>query len=77
MNEFMNTISLYYCHFYFYFIITVHAIYRYRTYYLLYFTRTNDTVSPGQCGLAMNPVAAIGGYVLNRDDLEDQVRAMC
>ena len=33
--------------------------------------RTNDSTSPGQCGLAMNPVAAVGGYVLSSQDLDD------
>jgi hypothetical protein len=31
--------------------------------------RTNDS-SPGQCGLAMNPIIALGGYVLNKNDLD-------
>eukprot|EP00596_Hydrurales_sp_CCMP1899_P002448 CAMPEP_0119054826 /NCGR_PEP_ID=MMETSP1177-20130426/75340_1 /TAXON_ID=2985 /ORGANISM="Ochromonas sp, Strain CCMP1899" /LENGTH=282 /DNA_ID=CAMNT_0007035215 /DNA_START=1150 /DNA_END=1998 /DNA_ORIENTATION=+ len=31
--------------------------------------RTDDS-SPGQCGLAMNPIIALGGYVLNKNDLD-------
>ena len=34
------------------------------------FFRTNDSSSSGQCGLAMNPVAALGGYVLSKDDID-------
>ena len=32
--------------------------------------RTNDTSSSGTCGLAVNPVAPRGGYVLDVQDLE-------
>ena len=36
--------------------------------------RTNDSISLGQCGLAMNPVAAVGGYVLSSQDLDDPIQ---
>jgi len=32
--------------------------------------RSNDTSGPGQCGLAVSPVAPLGGYVLDSNDLE-------
>jgi hypothetical protein len=38
-------------------------------YIYIYIFRTNDS-SPGQCGLAMNPIIALGGYVLNKNDLD-------
>lgn len=40
------------------------------SYFCCFLCRTNDTSSSGQCGLAMNPVAALGGYVLSEDDVD-------